>query len=126
MTAGAAPAAQMPHFAHWIDGTTAAEPEMQVQRIDGDTYVIRQSVRTNFEAPFLYLLFGKDRALLLDSGAGGLEVRPTIMRLIDEWRARHGGQAVHLIVAHSHGHGDHHAGDAEFDMRSQAPTRLHH
>ena len=44
--------------------------------------MIRQSVKTNFEAPFLYLLFGKDRALLLDTGAGGLKIRPTDRRAI--------------------------------------------
>lgn len=114
---GAAPGPTMPRFAHWIDGTTPGEPETQVQRIDGDTFVIRQSVKTNFEAPFLYLLFGRDRALLIDSGAGGLKIRPAIDRLIADWRARHGGRPVHLIVAHSHGHGDHHGGDEEFRDR---------
>ncbi len=104
-------------FAHWIDGTAAAEPETQVQRIDADTFVIRQSVKTNFEAPFLYLLFGRDRALLIDSGAGGLRVRPTIDGLIARWRAAHGNRQIRLIVAHSHGHGDHHAGDFEFADR---------
>ena len=113
----AAPVAPGPRFEHWIDGTGATEPETQVQRIDGDSFVIRQSVRTNFEAPFLYLLFGRDRALLIDSGAGGLKLRPTIDRLIDEWRAGRGGRPVHLVVAHSHGHGDHHAGDDEFRDR---------
>ena len=58
---------------------------MQVQRYDDDTYVIRQSIRTNFEGPFLYVLFGSDRALLIDTGAGGLKVRPTIDRVIAEW-----------------------------------------
>jgi glyoxylase-like metal-dependent hydrolase (beta-lactamase superfamily II) len=114
---GAAPAGVGPRFAHWIDGTTPQEPETQVQRIDADTFVIRQSVKTNFEAPFLYLLFGRDRALLIDSGAGGLAIRPTIDRLVADWRARHGNRPVHLIVAHSHGHGDHHGGDAEFRDR---------
>jgi len=114
----ATPAPKPPQFAHWIDGTTASEPEMQVQRIDDDTFVIRQSVKTNFEAPFLYLLFGRDRALLLDTGAGGLKVRPTIDALISEWQAKHGGRTVHLIVAHSHSHGDHHAGDDEFRDRA--------
>ena len=109
--------APLPQFAPWIDGTAATEPQMQVQPIDADTIVIRQSVRTNFEAPFLYLLFGHDRALLIDSGAGGLAIRPTIDQLIDTWRAQHGGRRIHLVVAHSHGHGDHHAGDAEFRDR---------
>jgi glyoxylase-like metal-dependent hydrolase (beta-lactamase superfamily II) len=106
-----------PHFVHWIDGITASEPETQVQQIDADTFVIRQSVKTNFEAPFLYLLFGKERALLIDSGAGGLKIRPAIDRLIADWQARHGGRPIHLVVAHSHGHGDHHAGDEEFRDR---------
>lgn len=110
---GAAPVDVGPRFAPWIDGTTPHEPAVQVQRIDADTFVIRQSVQTNFEAPFLYLLFGRERALLIDSGAGGVSLRPTIDRLI----AGHGSRPVRLIVAHSHGHGDHHAGDEEFRDR---------
>jgi glyoxylase-like metal-dependent hydrolase (beta-lactamase superfamily II) len=106
-----------PRFAHWIDGTTANEPETQVQRIDGDTFVIRQSVKTNFEAPFLYLLFGQKRVLLIDSGAGGLKIQPTVDRLVADWRTRHNNQPIPLVVAHSHGHGDHHAGDDEFRGR---------
>lgn len=114
---GAAPASAPPRFAHWIDGTTPSEPETQVQRIDADTFVIRQSVRTNFEAPFLYLLFGNQRALLIDSGAGGLKIRPAVDRVIEAWRAAHNNRPVQLIVAHSHGHGDHHGGDDEFGDR---------
>lgn len=110
-------AAALPRFAPWIDGGRADEPATQVQRIDGDTFVIRQSVRTNFEAPFLYLLFGRDRALLLDTGAGGLAIRPVVDRLIADRRQRNGGRPLRLVVAHSHGHGDHHAGDAEFRDR---------
>lgn len=108
---------QVPQFAPWMDGTTATEPEIQVQPIDADTFVLRQSVKTNFEAPFLYLLFGNERALLIDSGAGGLKIRPTIDALIDDWSAKHGNRPIRLIVAHSHGHGDHHAGDDEFRGR---------
>jgi len=112
-------AARPPRFGHWIDGTGAAEAETQVQKIDADTFVIRQSVKTNFEAPFLYLLFGTDRVLLLDTGAGGLKIRPAVDRVIADWRARHGGRPIRLTVAHSHGHGDHHAGDAEFQDRPE-------
>lgn len=117
LSVAAAPVQEVPRFDHWIDGTTASEPETQVQQIDADTFVIRQSVHTNFEAPFLYLLFGKDRALLIDSGAGGLKIRPAIDRLVEQWRAQHGNRPIHLVVAHSHGHGDHHAGDEEFRDR---------
>ena len=106
-----------PLFQPWIDGTAAAEPQMQVQRYDADTFVIRQSVKTNFEAPFLYLLFGRDRVLLLDTGAGGLKIRPTIDGVIADWLKAHHRASIPLVVAHSHGHGDHHWGDAEFKDR---------
>ena len=118
LSVGATPNSVGPRFARWIDGPTATEPETQVQRIDDDSFVIRQSVRTNFEAPFLYLLFGTDRALLIDSGAGGLKIRPTVDRVIADWRTRHRNRPIQLIVAHSHSHGDHHAGDDEFRERS--------
>lgn len=110
--------AQVSHpFARWIDGTTPSEPQTQVQRYDTDTFVIRQSVRTNFEAPFLYLLFGRERALLIDSGAGGLKIRPAVDAIIAQWLASHHRKSIPLIVAHSHSHGDHHQGDSEFSSR---------
>ena len=113
----AGPASHSLLFKPWIDGVSAGEPQMQVQRYDDGTYVIRQSIRTNFEGAFLYLLFGRERALLIDTGAGGLQVRPTIDRVIAEWSAGHHRTSVPLIVAHSHSHGDHHQGDAEFQDR---------
>jgi hypothetical protein len=90
-------------FKPWINGVSAAEPQMQVQSYDADTFVIRQSIRTNFEGPFLYLLFGRDRVLLFDSGAGGLKIRPTIEQVIGEWLAHHGdiefeGRSDTLVV----------------------------
>jgi hydroxyacylglutathione hydrolase len=104
-------------FEKWIDGTDPAEPQTQVQALDADTFVIRQSVETNFEAPFLYLLFGRDRALLVDTGAGGLQIRPTVDRLIARWLAARHRATITLIIAHSHGHRDHIAGDGEFRGR---------
>ena len=101
----------------WIDGTLPQEPVTQVQALDADTFVIRQSVKTNFEAPFLYLLFGRDKALLVDTGAEGGVIRPTIDRLIAQWLARRHRKSIPLVVAHSHAHGDHIAGDAVFAAR---------
>jgi glyoxylase-like metal-dependent hydrolase (beta-lactamase superfamily II) len=113
----AAPAAAKAPFQPWIDGTQASEPQTQTQRYGRDTYVIRQSVKTNFEAPFLYLLFGKDRALLLDTGAGGLKIRPAVDAAIDQWLAENHRKSIPLVVAHTHGHGDHRQGDPEFKDR---------
>jgi glyoxylase-like metal-dependent hydrolase (beta-lactamase superfamily II) len=104
-------------FQPWIDGTASSEPQTQLQLYDADTYVIRQSLRTSDEAPFLYLVFGKDRALLLDTGAGNIKIRPAVDAAIGKWLAAHSRTSIPLVVAHSHGHGDHIAGDAEFAGR---------
>lgn len=112
-----AESATAPFPSRWIDGTSEEEPHSQVQRYDADTYVLRQSIRTNFEGPFLYLLFGNDRALLLDSGAGGIKIRPLVDAVIARWLKAKKRASIPLIVAHSHGHGDHIAGDEEFLAR---------
>lgn len=101
----------------WIDGTQADEPATQVQSLDRDTFVIRQSVKTNFEAPFLYLIFGHDKALLVDTGADGGRIRPAVDKIMTKWLAAHHRTDIPLIAAHSHSHGDHIAGDATFRDR---------
>src|ERR1700751_372513 len=55
-----------------------------------DTFVIlRQSGCTNFEKPFLYLLFGTQTALLVDTGAkGGNPVEP-VRQAMTVWSIRH-------------------------------------
>jgi hydroxyacylglutathione hydrolase len=116
--AGAEPAAHSPFPERWIAATNGAEPELQVQRYDADTFILRQSIETNFEGPFLYLLFGKDRALLVDTGAGGLKIQPTIDEIIRQWLVEKKRKSIPLVVAHSHAHGDHVAGDGEFENRA--------
>jgi|HubBroStandDraft_6_1064221.scaffolds.fasta_scaffold09213_6 glyoxylase-like metal-dependent hydrolase (beta-lactamase superfamily II) len=113
-----APRQQAGPFAEaWHDGS-GDEPIMQVQRVDADTYVLRQSVKTNFEAPFMFLFFGHERALLVDTGAGGLSIRPTIEQLIGQWMSLNKLSTLQLVIAHTHAHGDHVAGDREFADRA--------
>lgn len=90
----------------WDDGTDPSTPAHQVHWYDDRTAIIRQSLHTNFEGPFLYLLLGDDRALLLDTGTGHAPLRPLIDELAGERE---------LVVAHTHSHGDHVGGDGEFD-----------
>ena len=91
---------------HWDDGTDPASPDHQIHWYDERTVIIRQSLRTSFEGPFIYLLLGSKRALLLDTGTGDATLRPVVDGLLS-------GQE--LIVAHTHSHGDHVGGDAEFE-----------
>jgi len=101
----------------WNSGTSGGpEPAFQVHRADAATVVLRQSITTHFEAPFLYLLLGAERALLLDTGATADPVtrplRAVVDGLLDAWRAEHPGCG--LVVAHTHAHADHVAGDGQF------------
>ena len=101
----------------WIGGIEQDEPQLQIQAYDENTYVIRQSLKTSFEAPFLYLLFGEDRALLIDSGAGNIDLRAFIDKQISKREKATGKQGISLTVMHSHSHGDHIAGDDQFEGR---------
>ncbi|TDU84409.1 glyoxylase-like metal-dependent hydrolase (beta-lactamase superfamily II) [Kribbella voronezhensis] len=91
----------------WDDGTTADSAEHQVHWYDERTVIIRQALRTNFEGPFIYLLLGSERALLLDTGTGHADLRKVVDELLD-------GRDLELVVAHTHGHGDHVGGDNQF------------
>ena len=85
------------------------------------TYVLRQSKALTAEAPFLYLLFGNDRAVLLDTGAvkktDGNPLRETVDGLVAAWLDQHPREGYQLIVAHTHGHLDHVEGDGQFAGR---------
>jgi hydroxyacylglutathione hydrolase len=99
-------------------GRHEGEPKIQIHAYDEHTFILRQSKTTNYEAPFIFLLFGNDRALLLDTGATEdaeqFPLRETVDRLVSEWLDVHPRDAYQLVVAHSHGHGDHVAADPQF------------
>lgn len=100
----------------------APDPPIQVHRAAENTVILRQSIGVHYEAPFIYLLFGNDRALLLDTGAtSGVDtfpLRETVDALMNGWLARHPRVGYELVVAHSHAHGDHVAADGQFADRA--------
>ena len=93
-------------------------PTFRVHEYQPGLFILRQPACTNYEKPFLYLVVGQTRALLLDTGAGGIAVAAPIDSILDAWRTVHGGRPHELVVAHSHGHGDHIAGDDQFRGRA--------
>lgn len=88
-------------------------PEWQVHEYNANLYVIRESGCTNYEKPFLYLIFGGNRALLQDTGAGETDIDRLIPRLLAGWAKRNNKAVPPLLVVHSHSHGDHTAGDRQ-------------
>lgn len=94
----------------WMHGSqncaTNTDPEVQVHAYNAGVHIIRQNKCKTFEAPFIYVLQGTTKALAIDSGATSTTtLRTTIRNLVG---------TKQLIVAHSHAHGDHRAGDATF------------
>jgi glyoxylase-like metal-dependent hydrolase (beta-lactamase superfamily II) len=80
-----------------------------VHEYNADLLIVRQAGCTNFEKPFIYLLFGREKALLIDTGATGADVSIVVREIL---AARKNRASTNLVVIHSHGHGDHTAGDA--------------
>jgi glyoxylase-like metal-dependent hydrolase (beta-lactamase superfamily II) len=110
----------------WIHGSEAAkyntDPDIQVHACDEHTFILRQNMAVSYEAPFMFLLFGRSRALLLDTGATAdprfFPLRRTVDSVIDSWLATHPHSADYeLLVVHTHSHSDHTAADGQFSGR---------
>lgn len=102
---------------HWINGlpNCASEPSIQIHAYNPDLYILRQSLCTNFEAPFIVLVFGDTKVLMMDTGAGGIQIYNAVKGIIDAWLLAKGKPSIQLIVSHLHPHGDHVGGDSQFN-----------
>jgi glyoxylase-like metal-dependent hydrolase (beta-lactamase superfamily II) len=87
---------------------------LQVQRQDARTFILRQDPCASFEANFLYLLIGNERALLIDSGAIADPARMPLATRVMALLPGRDGAKLPLVVAHTHSHLDHREGDAQF------------
>ncbi len=109
----------------WIHGSPSAkhntDPDIQVYGVDPDTFILRQNMAVDYEAPFLFLLFGADRVVLFDTGATAaaehFPLRRTVDALVDGWLREHPHDGYPLLVLHTHAHGDHVAGDGQLRDR---------
>lgn len=105
----------------WISGSNNCkenlDPLIQVVRYNHNTFILRQNKCTNYEAPFLYLFLGNKKALLMDTGATEDEnqfpLYETVKKIISQWE-KELQTTIELIIAHTHAHGDHTAGDIQF------------
>ena len=103
--------------ATWVTGgpNCLTVPEWQIHEYNPNLYILRESGCTNYEKPFLYLFFGSERALLIDTGAGASDAATVVQKLLARWCKANKRESIPLVVAHTHAHGDHTAGDKGFE-----------
>jgi glyoxylase-like metal-dependent hydrolase (beta-lactamase superfamily II) len=102
---------------HWNEGSKDCvknqQPPIQVHRYNADTFILRENLCATYEAPFIYLLIGKTKALLIDTGAvadaKAMPLAQTVISLLPN-----DGPRLPLMVVHTHGHLDHRSGDDQF------------
>jgi hydroxyacylglutathione hydrolase len=103
---------------HWDEGSsdckTSHQPPLQLHAYNRQTFIFRENLCSTFEGPFLYLLIGSTKALLIDTGdvadAKQMPLADTVMRLLPG----DGASKLPLLVVHTHRHFDHRAGDGQF------------
>src|SRR3954465_11845946 len=94
-TPAPSPAATRAPGVRWIHGSVSpkhnTDPDIQVHWYDEHTVILRQNKAIDYEAPFMFLLFGNDRAVLVDTGATAdprfLPLRETVDSLVHGWLA---------------------------------------
>lgn len=108
----------------WFSGAKNCQsdknPAIEIHQFNLDTYILRQNKCIHYEAPFLYLLFGEKRALLIDTGATEDQKKFPLAEKVHEIMLQRAKQlkiesiTLPLVIAHSHSHGDHIAADSQF------------
>jgi hydroxyacylglutathione hydrolase len=105
---------------HWNEGAEdckqATMAPIQVHQYEPQTFILRQSFCSNFEAPLLYLLIGDDEALLIDTGATEDSAQMPLVKTVVDLLPAKGEAKIPLLVLHTHGHADHRAADAQFKV----------
>jgi hydroxyacylglutathione hydrolase len=96
------------------DCAATSEPPLQVYAYEPQTFILRQSLCASFEGNFIYVLVGSDKALLIDAGAIADPQKMPLAKTILELLPDKDGKKLPLLVAHTHRHSDHRAGDPQF------------
>lgn len=102
----------------WNEGSANCakdpQPPLQQHQYNTQTFIFRENLCTTFEAPFMYLLIGSTKALLIDTGDVAdphvVPLADTVMHLLPG----EGPAKLPLLVVHTHRHLDHRAGDGQF------------
>ncbi|TDJ46030.1 MAG: hypothetical protein E2O52_05585 [Gammaproteobacteria bacterium] len=92
----------------WIHGSADcklnADPAIEVFRYDRSSYILRQNKCLGFEAPFIFVLLGEEKVLVLDTGATenavDFPLYKTVRSLIRERSEQDGKTGKEILVIH--------------------------
>lgn len=108
----------------WIHGSenceTNKESVFDVYKHDASSFIIRQNKCLTFEAPFSYILVGKQTILVLDTGALSGSPEFSLYAELEDIVGKEQFAIKKVLVVHSHSHSDHYEGDIYFNGRSNA------
>tara|TARA_B100000446_G_scaffold45238_1_gene41229 strand:+ start:1024 stop:1989 length:966 start_codon:yes stop_codon:yes gene_type:complete len=103
---------------NWIHGAVDCldntGPELDVYRHDDSTYIVRQNKCQTYEAPFIYVLIGDSKVLVLDTGALASTEDRSFYELLNAHIDASQLEGKSWLILHTHGHGDHTKGDDSF------------
>jgi len=79
---------------NWIHGALNCKKNIdapiQVVQYDQNTWILRQNKCTNYEAPFIFLFLGQEKALLMDTGATkkkkSFPLYKTVNAIVENWQ----------------------------------------
>ena len=106
----------------WIHGSQDCkadkDPAIEVFQYDESSYVLRQSKCLSYEAPFIYVLIGNEKILVVDTGATESANEFPLYKTIQSLNQKHPTQGKtserEILVIHSHSHSDHYGADSQF------------
>jgi hydroxyacylglutathione hydrolase len=103
---------------HWNEGAANCakntQPPLQVHRYNANTFILRENLCATVESPFMYLLTGSARALLIDTGDVSDPKQMPLAKTVLDLLPAGGSAQLPLLVVHTHRHQDHRAGDGQF------------
>jgi glyoxylase-like metal-dependent hydrolase (beta-lactamase superfamily II) len=111
------------------DCTANPQPPIQVHPYNPTTFILRENPCSTAEAPFMYLLIGANKALLIDTGDVADPKQMPLAQTVLPLLRQPDQSLLPLLIVHTHGHLDHRLGDSQFQHLPNVeivPTDLAH
>ncbi len=96
---------------YWNEGakdcTAGPQPPIEVHPYNQATFILRENLCVTFEAPFMYLLIGSAKTLLIDTGDVADPKQAPLAKTVMHLVPGDGSAKLPLLVVHTHRHLDH-------------------